>query len=78
MIEKQDQNLEDSTEETNDDEEIESDTQEDEEEGPDMEDFNVGDNCYDFTGVEGDDLFKLFKKTFPCIMSDKKQSSEMR
>lgn len=62
-IENQDQNLEDSTEETNDDEEIESDTQEDEEEGPDMEDFNVGDNCYDFTGVEGDDLFKLFKKT---------------
>lgn len=34
-----------------------------EEDGPDMEDYNVGDNCYDFTKVEGDDLLKLFKKT---------------
>ena len=28
-----------------------------------MEDYNVGDNYYDFTSVEGDDLLKLFKKT---------------
>lgn len=49
-----------SQEETTEDGEESEQTEED---GPDMEDYNVGDNCYDFTCVEGDDLLKLFKKT---------------
>ena len=59
--EEQVEDNEDSQDETEEGEDVEP--EQSEEDGPDMEDYNVGDNCYDFTSVEGDDLLKLFKKT---------------
>lgn len=35
---------------------------EDEDDWSDMEDYKVGDDAYDFTGVDGDDVLKVFNK----------------